>query len=95
MYPYLFTDDLVSIKPIKTDVMGFSKEDILFIKSDNRYLIHRYYSNTNDFVITKGDNLNTPDGPSQRIIGVVTHRKLTVKSLLKRIKYYFLTQFLR
>ena len=95
MYPYLFTDDEVTIEPVLNSHNSYTSKDILFVNSSNRYLIHRYYSSHDDKMLTKGDNLKTPDFPADKVIGIVTRRKYTFKSLLKRFKYYILSAKLR
>ena len=87
MYPSLFTDDIITLAPLQGKPQ---KEGIYFVKLKNSYAIHRFHHMKDTKIITKGDNLLDVDGEIEKLIGVVTKRKRTLTSLLKRLKYYFL-----
>ena len=86
MYPTIFTDDIVEVRPIFDSNKLKMKESIVLARKDGKYILHRL-AYVSSGVITKGDNLILNDGEVDKIIGVIESRKLTLSSLLKRANY--------
>ena len=90
MFPTIFSGDVVTIEPIQKSLESLTPEDIIFVKMKRSYALHRFYEFDGRTLSTKGDNLEFLDQDIECCIGILTQRRKTLKSLLKRLKYWAL-----
>ena len=82
MYPALFAGDKVTLSPLASNKL--EDGDIVLVKTQNRYLIHRYFASE---ARTKGDNLEGWDPRPEHFLGRVTVVEKTYISQIKRFVY--------